>query len=43
VSARIKVLKVERNLAMQTSFSELEYSGKKKMTRRDRFLGEIEG
>ena len=28
---------------MQTSFSELEYSGKKKMTRRDRFLGEIDG
>jgi IS5 family transposase len=28
---------------MQTSFSELEYAAKKKMTRRDRFLGEIEG
>jgi len=27
---------------MQTSFSELEYAGKKKQTRRDRFLGEIE-
>jgi IS5 family transposase len=27
---------------MQASFSELEYSAKKKLTRRDRFLGEIE-
>lgn len=27
---------------MQTSFSELEYASKKKQTRRDRFLGEIE-
>jgi len=27
---------------MQTSFSELEYAGKKKQTRRDRFLSEIE-
>ncbi len=27
---------------MQTSFSELEYSQKKKQTRRDRFLAEIE-
>ena len=27
---------------MQASFSELEYAAKKKMTRRDRFLGEIE-
>ena len=27
---------------MQTSFSELEYAAKKKRTRRDRFLGEIE-
>ena len=27
---------------MQTSFSELEYSLKKKQTRRDRFLAEIE-
>ena len=27
---------------MQTSFSELEYAAKKKVTRRDRFLGEIE-
>lgn len=27
---------------MQTSFSELEYTGKKKQTRRDRFLSEIE-
>lgn len=26
----------------QTSFSDLEYAGKKKMTRRDRFLGDIE-
>jgi IS5 family transposase len=28
--------------AMQTSFSELEYAAKKKQTRRDRFLAEIE-
>ena len=27
---------------MQTSFSELEYTAKKKQTRRDRFLSEIE-
>ncbi|MDO9101478.1 MAG: IS5/IS1182 family transposase, partial [Candidatus Nitrotoga sp.] len=27
---------------MQTSFSELEYTTKKKQTRRDRFLNEIE-
>lgn len=27
---------------MQASFSDLEYAAKKKMTRRDRFLGEIE-
>ena len=27
---------------MQSSFSALEYAAKKKMTRRDRFLGEIE-
>ena len=27
---------------MQTSFSELEYATKKKQTRRDRFLNEIE-
>lgn len=27
---------------MQSSFSELEYAGKKKVTRRDRFLAEIE-
>ena len=27
---------------MQTSFSDLEYAAKKKVTRRDRFLGEIE-
>ena len=27
---------------MQTSFSELEYESKKKQTRRDRFLSEIE-
>jgi IS5 family transposase len=35
-------LEVERKLMMQTSFSELEYAAKKKVTRRDRFLGEIE-
>ncbi|MEM4203988.1 MAG: hypothetical protein QXS54_07965 [Candidatus Methanomethylicaceae archaeon] len=27
--------------AMQMSFSELEYAAKKKVTRRDRFLGDI--
>jgi len=27
---------------MQTSFSELEYATKKKQTRRDRFLAELE-
>jgi hypothetical protein len=27
---------------VQTSFSELEYASKKKQTRRDRFLAEIE-
>ncbi len=27
---------------MQASFSELEYAAKKKMARRDRFLGEID-
>jgi IS5 family transposase len=31
-----------RKKAMQTSFSELEYAAKKKQTRRDRFLAEIE-
>jgi hypothetical protein len=29
-------------IAMQTSFSELEYASKKKRTRRDRFLGDLE-
>jgi IS5 family transposase len=29
-------------MTMQASFSELEYAAKKKVTRRDRFLGEIE-
>jgi IS5 family transposase len=29
-------------MTMQASFSDLEYAAKKKMTRRDRFLGEIE-
>ena len=28
---------------MQTSFSEFEYASKKRQTRRDRFLAEIEG
>jgi hypothetical protein len=32
----------EWNVTMQASFSELEYAGKKKVTRRDRFLSEIE-
>jgi IS5 family transposase len=30
------------SIAMQTSFSDLEYAAKKKRTRRDRFLGEIQ-
>lgn len=30
------------DFAMQTSFSELEYATKKKQTRRDRFLAELE-
>ena len=34
-------MKVDRYLMMQASFSDLEYAAKKKMTRRDRFLGEI--
>ena len=29
-------------IEMQSSFSELEYGAKKKVTRRDRFLAEIE-
>ena len=29
-------------MTMQASFSELEYAAKKKVTRRERFLGEIE-
>jgi transposase, IS5 family len=32
----------ERKTAMQRSFSDLEYAAKKKVTRRDRFLGEID-
>jgi hypothetical protein len=32
----------ERNTAMQRSFSDLEYAARKKVTRRDRFLGEID-
>ena len=35
-------MKVERGLTMQASFSDLEYAAKKKVTRRDRFLGEID-
>jgi IS5 family transposase len=38
---RIEALKVNRQMTMQTSFSELEYAAKKRVTRRDRFLGEI--
>ena len=40
-SARISALKFERACVMQKSFSDLEYAAKKKITRRDRFLGEI--
>ena len=32
----------ERKMTMQRSFSDLEYAAKKKVTRRDRFLGEID-
>jgi transposase, IS5 family len=35
-------LKVKRNLPMQATFSDREYAAKKKVTRRDRFFGEIE-
>lgn len=41
-SARIDALKVKGHLTMQASFSELEYAAKKKVTRHDRFLGEME-
>ncbi len=41
MSARIDALKVDGHLTMQASFSDLEYAAKKKVTRRDRFLGEI--
>ena len=40
-SAKIGTLKVDGHLTMQASFSELEYAANKKVTRRDRFLGEI--
>jgi len=42
VFAIIGEFKVERDVIMQASFSELEYAAKKKVTRRDRFLGEID-
>jgi IS5 family transposase len=32
---------MDRHLTMQTSFSDLAYAAKKKMTRGERFLGEI--
>ncbi len=32
---------VDSHVTMQTSFSDLAYAAKKKMTRRERFLGEI--
>jgi len=35
-------LRFERALTMQASFSDLEYAAKKRVTRRDRFLSEIE-
>lgn len=41
MSARVDALKVDGHLTMQASFSDLEYAAKKKVTRRDRFLGEI--
>ena len=41
LSARIGTLKVDGCLVMQASFSDLEYAAKKKVTRRDRFLDEI--
>ncbi len=42
VSAKIGALKVDGYLTMQASFADLEYAAKKKVTRRDRFLGEID-
>ncbi len=41
ISARIVAATLDRSVQMQVSFSELEYAAKKKVTRRDRFLGEI--
>ncbi len=41
-SGRIIVSKVDRLYAMHVTFSELEYAAKKKVTRRDQFLGEID-
>lgn len=38
----MSMLKVEQGMTMQSSFSDLEYAVKKKRTRRDRFLSEIE-
>jgi IS5 family transposase len=42
VSARISALKADGCMTMQASFSDLEYAAKKKVTRRDLFLGEID-
>lgn len=41
-SARIYMMRIHRLSTMQVSFSELEYAAKKKVTRRDRLLGEID-
>ncbi len=38
----MQTAKVDRSLPLQASFSELEYAAKKRKTRRDRFLAEIE-
>lgn len=39
---KIRVLKDKDSSAMQSSFSELEYASKKRVTRRDRFLADLE-
>lgn len=39
---RIRVVMIERTMTMQRSFSDLEYAAKKKVTRHERFPGEID-
>ena len=40
--ARINAVRVERTGVMQKSFADLEYAAKRKTTRRERFLAELE-